>query len=78
MSKHKRKGRLPDFIPIIRTTVKTPAWKAMSMGARSLYHCLRGFLRIDNRNNGQVYRSYRNVVADLGVGSTNTVSTWFR
>jgi len=77
MSK-KRKGRLPPFIPIIRTTVQTPPWKQLSFGARSLYHVLRGFLRHDDLNNGKVYRSYRDAADDLGTKSRTSVQRWFR
>ncbi len=77
MSK-KKKGHLPPFIPIIRTTVQIPAWKALSFGARSLYHVLRGFLRHDNLNNGKVYRSYREAADDLGTKSKTSVQRWFR
>src|SRR6516164_7235652 len=77
MSK-KRKGRLPPFIPIIRTTVQTPPWKQLSFGARSLYHVLRGFLRHDDFDNGKVYRSYRDAADDLGTKSRTSVQRWFR
>ena len=77
MSK-KRKGRLPPFVPIIRTTVQTPPWKQLSFGARSLYHVLRGFLRHDALNNGKVYRSYRDAADDLGTKSRTSVQRWFR
>src|SRR5262245_29721646 len=79
MSKQRRrKGHLPPFIPIIRTTMQTPAWKATSFGARSLYHDLRGFLRFDNQNNGKVYRAYREAARDLGTKSLRSVQRWFR
>jgi hypothetical protein len=74
----KKKSRLPPFIPIIRTTVQTPAWKAMNYGARILYHDLCGFLRFDNLNNGKVYRAYREAAHDLGTKSTRSVQRWFR
>jgi hypothetical protein len=76
--KHKGKGKLPPFVPLIRTTVQTPAWKALSFGARCLYHDLRGFLRIDNLNNGKVYRAYRAAAKDLGTKSLRSVQRWFR
>jgi hypothetical protein len=63
MSKKHNKGRLPPFIPIIRTTVQTPAWKVLSFGARSLYHDLRG---------------YREAARDLGTKSLRSVQRWFR
>jgi hypothetical protein len=33
----RRKGKLPPFVPLIRTTLASPAWKQLSFGARSLY-----------------------------------------
>ena len=78
-NKKKKKGHLPPFIPIIRTTVKTPAWKAMSFGARCLYHVLRGYLRFDNLNNGKdLYRPYRKAAEDLGTKSKTSVQRWYR
>jgi len=39
--KHERerrdKGRLPPFVPLLIATLDTPAWRALSHGARSLY-----------------------------------------
>ena len=35
------KGRLPPFVPVLKDTMKTPAWKALSHGARSLYVVLK-------------------------------------
>jgi len=78
MSTKKHKGKLPPFIPVIRTTHSHPAWRATSFGARCLYIVLRGYLRIDNLNNGKVYRSYRDAAADLGTRSKTSVQRWFR
>jgi len=79
MSKQRRrKGHLPPFVPLIRTTAASPAWKQMSYGARSLYLVLRGYLRHDNLNNGKVSRSYREAANDLGTKSTRSVQRWFR
>ena len=36
------KGRLPPFVPVLKDTMKTAAWKALSHGARSLYVTLKG------------------------------------
>jgi len=78
MAVKKRKGHLPPFIPLIRGTIRTPAWKALSMGARCVYIVLKDFLRIDNTNNGKVYRSYRNIRADLGMGTLWSIGVWLR
>ena len=59
MSARKHKGKLPPFVPLIRTTLASPAWKQLSFGARSLYVVLRSYLRVDSLNNGRVFRSYR-------------------
>jgi hypothetical protein len=79
MSKQRRKkGHLPPFVPLTRTTLASPAWKELSYGARSLYVVLRSYLRVDNLNNGKVFRSYRHAAADLGTNSTRSVQRWFR
>jgi hypothetical protein len=72
------KGRLPPFIPVVRTTWASPAWKQMSYGARCLYIVLRSYLRHDNLNNGKVFRSYREAATDLGTKSLRSVQRWFR
>src|SRR5262245_18912248 len=77
MAVTKRKGKLPPFIPLIRTTIRCPAWKALSYGARCVYIVLRDFLRIDNTNNGKVYRSYQDVHNDLGRGTERSIARWF-
>src|SRR5262245_58435479 len=78
MAVTKRKGKLPPFIPATRTTMASQAWKALSFGARAVYIDLRGYLRHDNANNGKVYRSYRDVSADLGRGTLRSIGRWFR
>jgi hypothetical protein len=78
MSKHRKKGHLPPFVPLIRTTLASPAWKQLSYGARSLYVVLRSYLRVDGANNGKVFRSYREAANDLGTKSTRSVQRWFR
>ena len=78
MSSRKHKGKLPPFVPLIRTTLASPAWKELSYGARSLYVVLRSYLRVDSLNNGKVFRSYREAAADLGTKSTRSVQRWFR
>jgi hypothetical protein len=74
----RRKGKLPPFVPLIRTTLASPAWKQLSFGARSLYVVLRSYLRVDNLNNGKVYRSSRDAANDLGTKSSRSTQRWFR
>jgi len=77
MSKHKRKGgKLPPFVPVIKTTMATPAWRAMSFGARLLYIELRGRLRNDYLNNGKVFLSCRDAAKAIGV-TTTAIVHWY-
>jgi len=78
MSKRRKKGKLPPFVPLIRTTLASPAWKELSFGARSLYVVLRSYLRHDNLNNGKVFRSYRDAANDVGTKSIRSVQRWYR
>jgi hypothetical protein len=78
LSRKKGKGRLPPFVPLIRTTLASPAWKQLSFGARCLYVVLRSYLRNDSLNNGKVFRSYRDAANDLGTKSIRSVQRWYR
>jgi hypothetical protein len=78
MSKHRRKGRLPPFVPLTLTTLASPAWKQLSFGARCLYVVLQSYLRNDRLNNGKVFRSYRDAANDLGTKSIRSVQRWYR
>jgi hypothetical protein len=76
--KPKDKSRLPPFVPSFIGTTETPAWKALSMGARVLYLQLKRhhFTGIRN-NNGRIYLSERDAVAELGSGNRDSVRRWF-
>jgi len=72
----KLRGR---FIPVFFETRRTPAWKAMSMGARELYMALRcahyvGF----TNNNGRVFLSERDALEELGATNRESIRRWFR
>jgi hypothetical protein len=47
------KGRLQPFVPLLIETLDTPAWKAMSMGARVLYAALKRRYGVNIHNNGR-------------------------
>ncbi len=68
------KGRLSPFVPLLVGTIDSPAWRAMSHGARNLYVCLRRRFRSEGRN--QVYVSYRKAAAELR-SSHKKISEWF-
>jgi hypothetical protein len=71
------KGRLQPFVPLLKDTLQTPAWRAMSHGARSLYVALRGRLANDCRNNGRVFISVRDACKEIG-SSHEQVVRWFK
>ena len=69
----RKKGRLPPFVPLLKDTVKTAAWKALSHGARSLYVALKG--RYNNKLQNALYVSTRDAEEVLrGAAVTDTVS----
>jgi hypothetical protein len=75
-TKRRRKNRLPPFIPLIKATMTTPAWRAMSPGARLVNIELRGRLRNDYLNNGKVYLSCRTAAKAIGA-TTQSIVRWF-
>jgi hypothetical protein len=75
--KSRDKGRLPDFVSVVKSTIDAPAWRALSHGARSLYIALRR--RYHTLLQGAVYLSTRTAVKELGSHShRDNVRRWFR
>src|SRR5262245_20788166 len=74
MGKKQDKGRLPPFVPLLRDTMKTPAWLAMSLGARALYIALKGHVPKDHNI---AFLSYRNAQDEIGCGSNRAIQEWF-
>jgi hypothetical protein len=72
------KGRINGpFVPMMKATNKTLAWKALSHGARSLYMALRS--RYNSTLQNAVYISTREASAELGSHSRRpNVMRWFR
>jgi hypothetical protein len=77
MKKHNDKGRLSPFVPLLKDTLASPAWRAMSHGARSLYVALRARYSINSHNNGRIYLSQRQAAREVGSGY-NSIARWFR
>jgi hypothetical protein len=67
--------RLPPFVPLFRETLKAPAWRQLSFGARALFTALR--MRCV-KNNGHVYLSQRDAGEELGHIRRNDIANWFR
>jgi len=79
MSTNRRnKGRISGpFVPMLKDTMKTGAWKALSHGARSLYVALRSRYNLTTQN--AVYVSTRDAEEELGQHSTRrNIMRWFR
>jgi len=64
--KNRDKGRLPPFIPLLKDTLDSPAWRAMSHGARSLYVALKWNYNSQTHNNGRLYLSHRKAAREIG------------
>jgi DNA-binding transcriptional MocR family regulator len=77
MSRHDRKGRLPAFVPLFKDTLASPAWRAMSHGARSLYVSLKARYNSGQHNNGRVFVSQRTASQEIG-SSYAEIARWFR
>ena len=79
MSRRERrhKDRLPPFVPVLTATLDSPAWKATSHGARSLYIALKRRYSSNFKNNGKVYLSQRDAAREIGT-DTSQVARWFR
>src|SRR5262245_52917585 len=77
MTRRKDRDPLPPFVPLFKGTLNTPAWRAMSHGARSLYLALK--LRYSNsfKNNGSIYLSQRDAQKELG-SNRSYIARWFR
>jgi hypothetical protein len=74
----KRKhNRLPPFVPLLNDTIDSPAWRAMSHGARVLYIALRRRYSQNAHNNGRVFLSQRHAKHELGSNRTY-IARWYR
>ena len=69
----KHKNRLPPFVPLLVSTLDSPAWKAMSHGAARLYVALRRRV-LKGRN--RAFISYRTAERELS-SSRRKIAEWF-
>src|SRR5262245_51749943 len=54
------------WVKVPKAILAAPAWRAMSAEARLLWLDVRGWLRNDGLNNGNVHRSCRDAAKSLG------------
>ena len=74
----KDKGKLAPFVPYTKSMMDTPAWRAMSNGARVLYLILKRRFNSKKENNGRLYVSTRDAQKEMGGGHRDSISRWFR
>jgi hypothetical protein len=72
-----RRNRLPPFVPLLVGTIESPAWFAMSHGAKVLYMSLKRRYNQNNHNNGRIFLSQRTAVKELR-SHHNQIARWFR
>jgi hypothetical protein len=77
MGKYKNQNRLPPFVPLLNDTLDSPAWKALSHGAKVLYIALKRRYSVRSHNNGWIYLSQRTAAQELG-SHHNEIARWYR
>jgi hypothetical protein len=65
------------FTPMLHDTMDTPAWRALSHGAKVLYLALKRRSNQTLDNNGKVFLSQRMAKRELGSGRQQ-IARWFR
>jgi hypothetical protein len=73
--KSRTSEKLQRFVPLFHETLKTPAYRQLSFGARALFTALR--MRCV-KNNGHVYMSQRDAGEELGHQNRNDIANWYR
>ena len=72
----KRQDKSPPVVMIERSVLDSPAWRAMSHRARSLYLALRRRYNRDYHNNGKIYISVRNAAVEIG-SHRDQIGRWY-
>jgi len=78
MAKPNKAGRneTTPFVQMLKPTLREPAWRDLSYGARCLYVTLKSYF--NGSNNGRLYLSVRKAAEELGTSSLSSVERWFR
>jgi hypothetical protein len=71
------KNKNPPFVMVTNQVLDSPAWRAMSHGARSLYVALKRRCPPNRHNNGRIRLSQREAQKQLGAGFTQ-ITRWYR
>jgi len=76
MNRHRDKGKLPPFVPLLVATLASPAWRSTTPSARLLYIALKARYSIKYHNNGRLYLSTRRAAKETGLNK-DTVAKGF-
>jgi hypothetical protein len=71
------KDKNPPFVMVTNQALDSPAWRAMSLGARLLYIALKRRYWPNRKNNGKISLSHRHARKEIGSGATQIVR-WYR
>jgi hypothetical protein len=71
------RGSVARRLPVLIDTWKSPAWRAMSHGAKVLYVSLKARYNFVHHNNGRIYLSQRTAAAEIG-SRFGQIARWFR
>jgi hypothetical protein len=77
VTRRRDKGKLPPFVPLLKDTIASPAWRAMSPSARCVYIALKLRYSSNFKNNGRLYLSVRQAAKEVGVNK-DTATRCFR
>ena len=78
MKQVKNRGYIEGpFVAVLKETMDSPAWIAMSQGAKVLYITLKRRYNSKNHNNGRVFLSTREAAKEMGCGQ-NEICRWYR
>jgi hypothetical protein len=71
------KNKNPPFVMVTNQVLDSPAWRAMSLGARLLYIALKRRYSSNRKNNGNIFLSHRHARKEIGSGLTE-IARWYR
>ena len=66
------------FVPLLKDTLASPAWRAMSHGAKALYVSLKARYNSGQHNNGRVFVSQRTASQRDRIELSAEIARWFR
>jgi len=78
MSKLDKREKLTPFVPLLKDTMGSAAWRAMSPQARIVYIALKARYNIKDHNNGRLFLSHRDAMEETGIASKHVIARCFK